>query len=521
MICSRHTWRHAACAAILLPLALTLAACGGNVPRTSQSLVGTSPRTAQIGATPPPAASSTPVEVTATPSPTLSPTPIPPTATVTPLPPTATVAEETSLPAAVYFSAVGAGQVMRMERDGQTISQVTFEPWRMQGFDVAAGAGTITYVTGEGAGATLVALDGGGRRELFVGNVSAPRISPDGRTVVFRIDGQTAATRAFGNGVWSIPASGGTPSLVIADDSLKGLAPQDNAVWSYTPISYDKDGQRLLLGAYNIAMPGFPGGELVILNQKGAAPIRTSACCEVPVWSVDGSAITITGGGPGPDQRYGLYQIDAATGAEKALIAQANTSYPLVTGALQFLDGTTYAFYQDVSSDVFSWEYSFTPHMVRVAADGKITSLRQDSYPVSDVLWREDASGALIVGAGSPNGEAQTEMMHWLDASGSPAVVTSAVGFSPRWADSVRPIYAGDCSHLPQIAWQPAQSRVFSAGVADLQGRLNASGQNAGTPDGFFGDQTRTALHQFQTRRGLPLRDSLDCATWQELLRRT
>ncbi|MEI7646372.1 MAG: peptidoglycan-binding domain-containing protein [Chloroflexales bacterium] len=54
--------------------------------------------------------------------------------------------------------------------------------------------------------------------------------------------------------------------------------------------------------------------------------------------------------------------------------------------------------------------------------------------------------------------------------------------------------------------------------MADLQGRLNASGQNVGPPDGFFGDQTRAALRQFQVSRGIPPGDSLDCATWQALL---
>ncbi len=533
MISFRHSWRRAAWAAILLPLTFVLAACGGGTPPTTQSLtrapVTPSSRTVQPS-TAPAVATDAPAVATDTPA-MPSRSPISPTETLAPQPPT-TVATHTAapavknnpLPAPVYFSAVGTGQIMRMERDGRTISQITFESQMLLGFDVAVDVGTITYVMGEGANATLVALDGGGRRELLSGRVSTPKISPDGRTVVFRVDdptpGQAAGAGALSSGVWSIPSSGGRPSIVQADDSLEGQGTPDGTAWSYTPVGYNKSGQRLLLWAYNTAGPGIPGGDLIVLNLSGTAPVRTSTCCEDAAWSVDGSAITISGGGPGPDQRYGLYRIDAATGAERALIAQGDTSYPLVTGARQLLDGEVYAFYQKVSGDVFSWDTPFTPQMVRVAADGTITRLRQDSYQLGGILWREDASGALIVRAGITNGEALTETMLWLDASGSAAVNTRAVGFFPRWADSMRPLYEGDCTLLPKIAWQPPQTRAFSAGVADLQGRLNASGQSAGTPDGFFGDQTRTALRMFQMGHELPLNDSLNCATWQALLGR-
>ncbi|NNJ08987.1 peptidoglycan-binding protein [Chloroflexales bacterium ZM16-3] len=269
-----------------------------------------------------------------------------------------------------------------------------------------------------------------------------------------------------------------------------------------------------------MAGPAIPGGELVILG-RDAAPLHSEpTCCEGAVWSADGSAVTIVGGGPGPDIRYGLFQIDAATGVEQTLIGQGDSSYPLVLGARQLLDGNTYAFYEEVPGDVFSWEYPFTSQMVRVDADGAITPLRQDSYPPSKVLWRDDASGALLTVWDMALDNPLAGSLVWADITGSPAIKTGVVGSNVLWADSVRPLYEGDCSLLPQVGWQPPEARTFSTGAADLQARLGAQGFDAGSPDGYFGDQTRAALRQFQTSRGIPPGDRLDCATWQALLGR-
>jgi hypothetical protein len=404
---------------------------------------------------------------------------------------------------------------------------ITFEDSPVSDFDVAADAGTIVYVFGDASSdntqRTLVALDGGGRRELFVGEVSAPRISPDGQTLVARLDnpepGLIVGQDASPPGVWSFPLSGGRPSLVQSDDSLEGQEPPDGTAWTYTPIGYDRGGQRLLLWAYNLGGPSIPGGELVIMSRSGTAPVRTSTCCEGAAWSVDGSAVTIVGGAPGPDLRYGLYRIDATAGDEKPIIEQLEGGVPLVMGARQLLDGQIYAFYQEVKTDDFNWDYPFTAQMVRVA-DGKITPLRQDSYKQEEAIWRDDASGALITTRDRMTGDGSRPQLLWLDSSGGPAVETEAFGTMPRWADSVRPLYEGDCTLLPAIAWQSAAKRVFSAGALDLQRRLHANGQDVGSPDGFFGDQTRAALHAFQKSKGIPPNDVLDCATWQALLGR-
>jgi hypothetical protein len=268
-----------------------------------------------------------------------------------------------------------------------------------------------------------------------------------------------------------------------------------------------------------MAGPAIPGGELVILG-RDTAPLRSDpTCCEGAIWSVDGSAVTIVGGGPGPDIRYGLFQIDAATGAQRTLIEHTGSDVPLVTGARQMRDGDVYALYEAAPGDGFSWDYPFTPQMVRVTPDGTITPLRQDSHQIGEVLWRDDASGALITSSDSADDDSAGRLT-WLGSGGGPAVPTNTFGTQLRWADSAQPLYAGDCSLLPQVGWQPPEARAFSTGAADLQARLGAQGLDAGPPDGYFGDQTRMALRQFQTSRGILPGDGLDCATWQALLGR-
>lgn len=424
------------------------------------------------------------------------------------------------LPAPVYVRSGNglSNQIKIIERDSHTVTQLTFEAQSVQDFDVATDTGTLVYLFGDDSQRTLVALDGSGRRELRSGQLSTPRVSPDGQTVIVRIDNPEQENAP--SGVWALPLTGGEPRLVQADDPLSDESTLDGVAWTYTPVSYDQSGEHMLLSAYNMAGASIPGNDLVILNRNGDEVIRTSTCCEGATWSVDGTAITITGGGPGPDLRYGLYQINATTGEERAVIEPIEGMVPLVTGARQIRDGQIYTFYQELSDADFNWDYPFTPQMVRVSQDGTITSLRQDSYNINQALWRDDASGALIAAWDDQDDYDADGRLIWLDSSGGPAMKTELFGSLLHWADSERPLYEGDCSLLPQIGWQPSATRAFSAGAADLQARLNAQNINAGEADGYFGDQSRDALHQFQISRNIPPNDNLDCATWQALLGR-
>ncbi|WP_129629330.1 peptidoglycan-binding protein [Candidatus Oscillochloris fontis] len=443
--------------------------------------------------------------------PTDSPSPLP----ATPVPvPTATLAVATGLPAPVYLINYlnPNEQIVRLEPDGATLTQISFESQPVRDLSVAQRTGTLVYLVGDEQQQTLVALDGSGRRELLSGQLGFPRISPDGQTVALRITGQPDAP----DGIWALPVRGGRPSLVLADGPN---ASSGDEVWIYTPVAYAPNDSRLLLWAYDAAGPAIPGGQAVVIA-AGQIRLRTWTCCEWPVWSTDGTAITVTGGGPGPDMRYGLVVIDLVSGAEQPVLEQSEDSVPLVTGARQLADGQIYALHQQASYDDFSWEFPFTPQLARVAMDGRVIPVHPQSFPLSDALWREDGSGALLTVWDAVLENPIAGTLTWVPSMGGAALRTEVVGSQAHWADTDQPLYAGDCSLLPQIGWQPPASRVFSAGAADLQARLNALGLQAGAPDGYFGDQTRTALEAFQASRNLPTSPTLDCATWQALLGR-
>ncbi len=479
------------------------------------------------GTASPPSVTSSPP--TSLPSPSIPPTSIPPSPvptlavaptdlpTVPPAPtsmPTVPVVAEAGLPAPVYFINYGNPdeQIMRLERDGTTLTQISFESQPVLDLSVAQRTGTLVYLVGDEQQQTLVVLDGSGRRELLRGQLQAPRISADGQTVALRMSGQPDAP----DGIWEVGVRGGRPSLVLADGTD---ASSGDEWWVYTPVSYAPNDSRLLLWAYDDAGPAIPGGQAVVVEGEQTR-LRTWTCCEWPVWSTDGSAITVTGGGPGPDMRYGLFVIDLVSGAEQPVLEQSETEVPLVTGARQLDDGQIYALYQQALYPDFSWEFPFTPQLVRVTMDGQVTPVHPQSFPLSDAIWRDDASGALLTVWDEVLENPLAGRLTWVPTTDGAVVRTEVVGSYTHWADTDQPLYAGDCSLLPQIGWQPPASRVFSAGAADLQARLSAQGFNAGTADGYFGDQTRTALEAFQASRNLPTNPNLDCATWQALLGR-
>lgn len=494
-------------------LTFTLSACasapastaGTTTPTASTAPSPTRPRASPL----PRATQQLPIPMPSTPIP---PSPVVATATLAPA--------QSSLPAPVYMISDQnpSNQIVRLDPDGVTLTQLTFELQPVQSFTVAAEAGTLAYLVGDAEERTLVVLDGDGRRELISGSLYRPTISPDGQMVLVRIEHTTPNSLA--SGVWVVATNGGAPSLVQADDPLESGVFAEVAAWVYTPIGYDPKGIRMLLWAYDAAGPAIPGGEVVILDPRGGVALRSATCCEDPAWSSDGQAITITGGGPGPDLRYGLYLIDAQTGEELPLIAQNEDSLPLVTGARLLDDGEVYAFYEDVPWESFHWEYPFRPQMARMSVGRLPTVLRADDYPLSDVLWRKDASGALLTVWDQVLDNPLAGRLVWLDAQGDAAFEIPLVGSMAQWADTTQALTAGTCRFLPNIGWQPAETRSFSTGAADLQARLNARGFDAGQADGYFGDQTRTALHLFQVGQGLSVTDTLDCATWHALLDR-
>jgi hypothetical protein len=95
----------------------------------------------------------------------------------------------------------------------------------------------------------------------------------------------------------------------------------------------------------------------------------------------------------------------------------------LVDYATLLPDGYLYSFQRNISKQGYS-EADQHPDfaMIRTAPDGHsdFVRLRHDSYPLRDVLWAADGSGAVIVP--EPEDKPQALSVLWLPGDDSPAV---------------------------------------------------------------------------------------------------
>ena len=148
------------------------------------------------------------------------------------------------LPHSLYFLAndnQGIKQIYRMERDGRTTTQLTFEPVNVWEYDVSPVDGSLAYETDNQL--VLVNADGSNRRVL-----AADAPNPDAHGVyhpVFSPDGQTLAYAHQGLNLYSV--STGLSSLVIQDQFNDIGNGQRLAVETYAPERYSPDGTKLLL----------------------------------------------------------------------------------------------------------------------------------------------------------------------------------------------------------------------------------------------------------------------------------
>jgi hypothetical protein len=452
---------------------------------------------------------------TAQPQPVASPTVAAPQPTIAP-------PSGTPLPGAFYFIASANRQIMRMEADGRTLTQITFEAEPVFGFDTNA-SGALVYLIGQNDALTLVHLDGSGRRELASGAIQTPRISPDGSEVIYRLNqpsaGLIVGQEVASPGIWRQATTGMRPSLLLADLPPTGTGPGDDPAWTYAPVGWSPDGARIALFAYDADGPAIPGGELVIIDPAGqAAEVRGPSCCEEERWSADGQFLTMAGGGPGPDVRYGLYRVDAASGRETGILVQAEGTIPLVNAPQYLADGNLYAFVELLASDLADWEYPYQPALARIAADGSINFLGTPAEPPWEVLWDQGANGALVsVDPVFTENNTYVGSLRWVPANATASVPLDIRGSNLRWVAAL-PLNQGDCANFTPLSFQPPETRSFNANVRDLQARLNDRGFAAGPADGLFGDQTRAALEAFQTNQNLPTTGTLDCDTWQVLI---
>lgn len=279
-----------------------------------------------------------------TPTPTATPQPVQPTFTPTTVPQASAAALPTQTPAAVqnipapaafvlpaplYYIDRASGQIMRMERDARTVTQLTNEGASITAFDVAPVSGDLVYVannsliqTDARGGNRVVKLQGpslidDGSPNPFLGVfVRSPRFSPDGQHIV------------FGLGDLYLMAAG----LATTYQSLIPATVEAWGTQEFWPNSWSPDGQRLLVYASTLGGP--PVNFVYTLVDGTTLPVR-SPILEHTVWGADGRMFYATGSSLGfiYDLEPGLARIDAASGAVTKLL-RSESAAPGATGTL-------------------------------------------------------------------------------------------------------------------------------------------------------------------------------------------
>ena len=337
--------------------------------------------------------------------------------TSTPAPSTPVVGDSASslLPHSIYYLAPDSAQstqVFRLEKDGKTITQLTFEPSKVEDFDVSLADGRIVFLTNhqlylanaDGSNRLLI-FDAGPQDEvnMFLTRIISPVFSPSGQTI------------AFGHqGLNFYSLTSGQTNRVLEDkvnDPGQGFIIPEELYW---PEMYTTNENKLILtlGYYEGASTGFydiSSGTLTRLDNEQRAII----CCGDYSLSADSSSLYA--GSPTFGMfAAGLWRVDMNTGKVNPLLFGDYESDPVEVSDNPFIapDGQLYYFYASIpnTGDMVSRP---PLQLVRSAPDGITgrTVLRPETFnSMNEALWAPDASFVVIANGSEQvyaGGEAQ------------------------------------------------------------------------------------------------------------------
>ncbi len=341
------------------------------------------------------------------------------------------------LPHSIYYLNKDSGglmQIFRMEADGKTTRQITFEPATVDLFDVSPKDGSLAYVSNNQL--FWVDATGAGRRTLVDGGpvndsnrltnaVGSPLWSPDGGTLAFSHDGLD---------LYNLGTGAVTQVLQNQIDNSAGFAmPRE----LYAPLSFSPDGSRLVVnisffeaGTYGIY---YVGNNALIRMKRADGGI---VCCRVD-WVPDGTALYLSNPTLGMVDS-GLYFANASDGTVSTLLAGSapDGTYNFAEAVQIGPDGKIYFFFNNLPTIPVS---GHTPlYLVRADPDGVTgrTRLLPDAFPaVNEILWAPDASLAVLATV-DPNAKpeisvgGQAEVVY---TDGRPAVTIAAFVESMHW----------------------------------------------------------------------------------------
>ena len=355
------------------------------------------------------------------------------TPTDTPQPP-ATPTPNNLLPHALYFlNKDGAGlmQIFRLDADGRSLHQITFERANVDTYDVSPNDSSVAYASNNelfledasGAGRRLL-LDAGpvDENNRWTNSLGTPLWSPDGQTL------------AYGQGGLNflMLTTGATDRVLENQVDTSAGFPVVGKI--YAPNAYSPDGIRLLIsigfyegGTYGIY--SLADKTLVQLQRADGGTI----CCHVS-WIPDGTGLYIASPSLGMLES-GLFYADSSNGAVTALLpgAPPDGTYNFADAAQVGPDGQLYFFFSNLPAIPVSGHAPLS--LVRSSSDG-VTGRRQllpQSFQnINEILWARDTSLAVLVLAPPADAEAggRAEIVY---PDGRPSVAILQSARDLRW----------------------------------------------------------------------------------------
>lgn len=325
-------------------------------------------------------------------------TPNAPTATqVAPPPPPET---SSLLPHTLYYlsnDSAGFLQVYRLERDGKTVGQITFEPSKVESYAVSPVDGSVAYESNNQL--LLINADGANRRILVDGGplesdesyiksrVGGVAWSPDGKTISFGFGGLN---------FYALESGAINKVLENQVDNDAGFPILREAYW---PIHYSPDGSKLL-----VQIAYYEGGVYAIYYLGGNALVRSEEnpvmCCDGS-WAPDSSAFYAASPILGMIDP-GLWRL-SADGTVTDLITSdySETTFHFAQSPTIGPDGQLYFFYNSQANPEGMAD-RVPLFMVRSAPDGVTGRTNLSPAPIekiNEILWAPDASFAIVATA--------------------------------------------------------------------------------------------------------------------------
>lgn len=292
-------------------------------------------------------------------------------------------------------------QIFRLERDGRTKTQITFEPAKVWDYDVSPADGTIAYEVNSQL--VLVNADGSNRRVLVQG---APNAEGHGfYKPVFAPDGKTLAYSHGGLNLYDL--STGASNLAITDQLTDNGSGQLLPVETYSPERYSPDGTKLLvaLGHWEVAPSHavyYPGTNALVRYAEVKDYIY---CCSFhggPSWTPDSSSFYGVASVHDTAYQSGeLWKVDAVNGTVTRMLNADNGRLNLPQEPYLAPNGQLYFFFGSYNADSGYFEAPVL-NLVRSAPDGVTnrTVLRSENFRLMDEsLWAPDASFVIVATA--------------------------------------------------------------------------------------------------------------------------